>query len=248
MIIKQPAMMSGYASRKTPSIGVRDSLFASAFYFEGEKEKTILITADIIAFNFELTKEIRSRIKSMTGIPEKNIMLVAAHNHGGPSTGDYEPSIKEYTETLINKLADLAVAAARNPQPFLMGAGKGYCDLNINRRAEFTKGEVWLGRNAAGPVDRELFVIKFETPDHKPIAVLINWPCHGTVTGDSNYMITGDWIGAAARYIKKQVGENIVVGVTAGASADINSIYGPNGSVFKEVDAEIGRASCRETV
>ena len=233
----KPAMMSGYEARKTPSTGVHDSLYASAFYFTGDKERTILITADIIAFNFEMTREIRSRIHAKTGIPEQNIMLVAAHNHGGPATGFHEASVKAYTEALLSKLTDLATNAAKNPQPFLMGVGKGYCDLNINRCAEFSKGEIWLGRNAAGPVDRDLSVVKFETLDHKPIAVLVNWPCHGTVTGDTNYMITGDWLGAAARYIRNEMGDHMVVGVTAGASGDINSIYGPNGSVFKEVDA-----------
>lgn len=232
-----PAMMSGYEARKTPSVGVQDSLYASAFYFTREKERTILITADIIAFNFEMTREIRSRIHAKTGIPEKNIMLVAAHNHGGPATGFYEASVKAYTGDLLDKLTDLAALAVKNPQPFLMGVGKGYCDLNINRRAEFSKGEIWLGRNAAGPVDRDLSVVRFETLGHKPIAVLVNWPCHGTVTGDTNYMITGDWLGAAARYLRNEMGDQVVVGVTAGASGDINSIYGPNESVFKEVDA-----------
>ncbi|MDX9882930.1 MAG: neutral/alkaline non-lysosomal ceramidase N-terminal domain-containing protein [Prolixibacteraceae bacterium] len=233
----KPAMMSGYAARETPSVGVRDSLYASAFYFSGDKGKSLLVTADLIGFSFDLTEEIRGLISSKTGIPSSNIMLVAVHNHGGPSVGYHGPeSVREYTEVLKNKLVDLAVNASKNPQPFRMGLGKGQCALNINRRAEFSKGEVWLGRNQEGPCDRELAVIKFETLDQKPIAVLINWPCHGTATGDSNYLITGDWPGAAARYVKNQMDENLVVGVTAGASGDINPIYGP-GNVFREVDA-----------
>jgi hypothetical protein len=144
--------------------------------------------------------------------------------------------VKEYTENLKKKLVDLVVNATKQVVPFKMGMGKGYCDLNINRRAEFAKGDVWLGRNPEGPCDHELDVIKFESMDNRLLAVLINWPCHGTATGDSNYLITGDWPGSAARYIKGQVGERVVIGVTAGASANINPIYGP-GNVFKEVDA-----------
>lgn len=233
----KPAMMSGYGARETPSIGVHDSLYASAFYFSGEKGKSLLITADLIGFSFDFTEEMRRLIASEVDIPSQNIMLVAVHNHGGPSIGNHGPeSVKEYTEVLKNKLVVLAVKASENLQPFRMGVGKGRCNMNINRRAEFSKGEVWLGRNQDGPCDHELSVVKFETIDHKPLAVLINWPCHGTATGDSNYLITGDWPGSTARYIKKQIGNDVVVGITAGASADINPIYGP-GNVFKEVDA-----------
>lgn len=233
----KPAMMSGYAARETPSTGVHDSLYASAFYFTEEKVKTLLITADLIGFPSDIAEELKKLISSEIDIPAKNIMLVAVHNHGGPSVGNHgQESVKEYTQVLKNKLMNLAVNASKNPQLFRMGVGKGHCALNINRRAEFSKGEIWLGRNQEGPCDRELAVIKFETLNQKPIAVLINWPCHGTATGDSNYLISGDWPGAAARYVKNQIGEDLVVGVTAGASGDINPIYGP-GNVFREVDA-----------
>lgn len=233
----KPAMMSGYAARETPSVGVHDSLYAAAFYFESGEKRSLLITADLIGFSFDFTEEMRSLITSATGVPSPDIMLVAVHNHGGPAIGDRgAESVKEYTAELKKKLVSMAVGASKNPQPFLMGTGKGHCALNINRRAEFSKGEVWLGRNQEGPCDHELAVVKFETTDHKPLAVLINWPCHGTATGDSNYLITGDWPGAAARYVKKELGDHVIVGVTAGASADINPIYGP-GNVFREVDA-----------
>ena len=233
----KPAMMSGYAARETPSVGINDSLYASAFYFSENKTHSLLITADIIGFSFNLTEELRSSISAATKIPKQNIMLVAAHNHGGPSVGDHGPeSVREYTAELKLKLINLAAEATKNPVPFKMGSGTGYCDLNINRRAEFSKGEVWLGRNQDAACDHELAVLKFESLDNKLLAVLINWPCHGTVTGDSNYMITGDWLGAAARYVRNAMGEDVVVGVTAGASGDINAIYGP-GNVFREVEA-----------
>ena len=68
------------------------------------------------------------------------------------------------------------------------------------------------------------------------IALFVNWPCHGTVMGQDNYLITGDWPATAARYIKDSAGKNIVVAVTAGASANINPIYGP-GDEFNELEA-----------
>jgi neutral ceramidase len=233
---EKPTMMSGYAARTTPFTGVNDSIYASAFYFTVENTRALLINADLIGFSFGLVDEMKNLISSKTGVLPQNIMLVAAHNHGGPSLGDYSDMVKEYTARLKEKLVSVSVAATSRPVPVRMGVGKGYCNMNINRRAEFTKGEVWLGRNPGGISDHELDVIKFETMDGTPLAVLVNWPCHATTTGDSNYLITGDWPGAVARHIRKQLGEGVVVGVTAGASGDINPIYGP-GNVFREVEA-----------
>ena len=233
----KPTMMSGYDARKTPFTSVHDSIYANAFYFSGDKFQYLIITADLIGFPFSFVDEMRNLISSEIGISPKNIMLVAVHNHGGPSVGGHgNEMVLQYTQGLKKKLVELAVNSTKVVVPFKMGMGRGTCDMNINRRAEFAKGDVWLGRNPDGPCDHELDVVKFESMDNKLLAVLINWPCHGTATGDSNYLITGDWPGSAARYIGNQVGKDVVVGVTAGASANINPIYGP-GNIFKEVDA-----------
>jgi hypothetical protein len=174
------------------------------------------------------------------GIPVENIMITAVHNHGGPAISTYEDSLsaanEEYIGILKEKLTSLAIKASENPVPFCMGIGKGLCNMNISRRAEFAGGGIWLGRNPDGPCDHELDIIKFEDMNNKTMAVLINWPCHGTASGQENYQITGDWPGAAARYIRKLEGNKAIVGITSGASADINPIYGP-GNDFNEIEA-----------
>src|SRR3970040_2189501 len=56
---------------------------------------------------------------------------------------------------------------------------------------------------------------------------MVNWPCHATTGGQENYQVTGDWPGATAREIEKSLGSAVIM-VSAGASGDINPIYGPN--------------------
>lgn len=235
-----PILMSGYDARTTPFTRVHDELYASALYFSGEKTKTLLITADLIGFSFAFIDDIKKLISSKTGIPSENIMISAVHNHGGPVIKTYEndtpQSVDDYIKILKEKLISLAVDATKNPVPFRMGIGKGSCNMNINRRAEFANGSIGLGRNPNGPCDHALSVIKFDDMNGKTLAVLVNWPCHGTASGQENYQITGDWPGAAARYIKNQAGKEVIVAITAGASADINPIYGP-GNNFKEIEA-----------
>ena len=230
--------MSGYDARKTPSTGVHDSLFASALLFSDERNKALVISADMIGFPFTFVDSLKRTISERTGLPADKIMIIATHNHGGSAIRTYEDKLpganEDYIKSLKEKLVTLAVDAMKNSMPFAMGIGKGICNLNINRRAVFADGGVWLGRNLDGPCDHELDVIKFVDKENNLIAVLVNWPCHGTVSGQNNYQITGDWPAAAARYIKKLAGKNIVVAATAGASANINPIYGND---FDEVEA-----------
>jgi len=107
--------------------------------------------------------------------------------------------------------------------------------MNINRRQRFADGSIGLGKNPDGPCDHDVTVVKLEDMNNNLVAVLLNWPCHATASGDTNYKITADWPGAAARYIKKQAGKNVVVAVTAGASGDIDAIYGP-GDSFQDIE------------
>ena len=46
--------------------------------------------------------------------------------------------------------------------------------MNINRRAVFADGGVWLGRNPDGACDHELDVIKFVDANNNLIAFLVN--------------------------------------------------------------------------
>jgi hypothetical protein len=237
---EEPVMMSGYEARKTPSTGVHDDLFATAFCFSDATSRVLIITSDLIGYPHQLNDEILQEISAVTGIPTDHLWLSAAHNHGAPSVRTYTREVpaenERYIQSLREKLVKISVEATRNLQPVRIGFGKGRCTMNINRRAKFADGSIWLGRNPDGPCDHEVAILKFEDMDGKLLALHINWPCHGTANGQENYRITGDWPGATARYLGEHLGDETVIGITAGASGDINPIYGPNDN-FNEIEA-----------
>ena len=244
-----PIPMSGYGSRKDPFTGVHDELFATALYFRSPETSFLLIASDLIGYPMEFVDKAREMIYEKIGTPPENIMISAVHNHGGPVTRTYEEvvpdAVNDYLKELRQKLVDISIQASKNTVPFRMGTGKGFCDLNINRRAEFADGSIGLGRDQGKPCDHDLDIVKFEDLNSNTLAIMVNWPCHATASGPQNYQITGDWPGAAARYIKKRAGENIAVAITAGASGDINPIYGP-GNSFNEIEAvgyHVGKAA-----
>ena len=245
----EPVRMSGYAARSEPFKGVHDDIFASAVVFDNGQIKTCIITADVIGFSHEYVDETKNMIEKETGIPAASILITAAHNHGGPTTRAYggEPtkSETEYVKILKEKMVQIVKESDEKLEPVKIGVAKGTCKMNVNRRARHAEGGIWLGRNPEGVCDNEVGVIRLDAMNGKTIGLLVNWPCHATTGGQENYMITGDWPGAAAREIEKTYPDAVVL-VSAGASGDINPIYGPNNN-FNDIDA-IGQTLASEVI
>ncbi len=235
-----PVPLSGYAGRAQPSTGVHDSIYARAFVFDDGRTTACLIQADLIGFSFEFADEINLEVEKKTGIPKQNCFLVAAHNHGAPSTRAYGETATEnlalYLVDLKSKLVGAAVQAWEGRVPVKTGYGEGSCRMNINRRARHNEGGIWLGRNPDGPCDHTVGVLRLDNMQDETIGLLVNWPCHATVNGQENSLVTGDWPGSTVRYLEKNFKAGIPIGVFAGASGDINPIYGPHKN-FGEMDA-----------
>ncbi|MDD2380180.1 MAG: neutral/alkaline non-lysosomal ceramidase N-terminal domain-containing protein [Mariniphaga sp.] len=227
-----PIPMSGYGGRNDPFKGVREDIYARAVVVSDGMNKAAIISAEVIGFSHSFWEDCSQLITKETGIPAENIFLAAVHSHSGPVTSVYSkevtPEITAYVKELKTNLAEATRAAVENLAPASIGAGKGECLMNINRRAPDGKGGIALGRNPYGPCDHEVGVVRIDDTSGKPIAVMVSWPCHGVVLGPKNKYITGDWPGSASRYLEEHFGDGIVVPMIIGASGDINPIYGPH--------------------
>jgi neutral ceramidase len=101
-----------------------------------------------------------------------------------------------------------------------LGIATGSADVNVNRDV-FTPQGWKMGFNPDRPSDKTVWVIKFETPAGEPIAVLINYAVHSTVTLGSQ-LVSGDLAGAAERYVEQHYGNRIVALWTLGPAGDQN--------------------------
>lgn len=228
----KPIPMSGYGGRNDPFKGVHDEIYARIIVFSDGKNKAALISTELIGVSNILWQEVTEEIEKKTGIKKEFVFVSAVHNHNGPSINVYDdgntPDVLAYTKELKEKLVAATTTALKNMVPVKIGVGKGECKMNINRRAQNGKGQITLGQNPYGPCDQEVGVIRIDDRAGKPLSIIMNWPCHAVVLGPKNYMITGDWPGAASYYVEKEFSENFVAPVTIGASGDINPIYGPH--------------------
>ena len=111
--------------------------------------------------------------------------------------------------------------------------------IGINRRESHPQG-TRIGQNPAGPVVPYAHVLRFVAADGTG-ATLFNHACHPVVLGHDNLQISGDFVGAAVRYIEDQTGDRALF--INGACGDVNPRIA-NGS-FADVEAlgqELGQA------
>jgi neutral ceramidase len=224
--------MSGYRSRTMPFEGIHDSIYARAIVFSDGENKAAIISAEIIGFSNSFCEETSGLIEQELGIKAENILLSVVHNHSGPVTRVYQddvsPGVIAYADELQQKIVGLVIQADRHLQEVSIGAGKGECRMNINRRAEDGNGNIQLGRNPYGPCDHEVGVVRIDDAKGNIMSLLLNWPCHAVVMGPRNYFISGDWPGATSRYIEDSLDFPVTAPILIGASGDINPIYGPH--------------------
>jgi hypothetical protein len=82
-------------------------------------------------------------------------------------------------------------------------------------------GVVRLGTNPEGPIDDALQIVRIDTLDGKPLAMMIHYACHGTSLGGRNNGISGEWMGRMQEYVEKQF-PGIGAIYLQGAAGDIN--------------------------
>ncbi len=246
-----PVMLGGYDLRGAPSNGVwgNDRLYARALIFEASGVRVAFVEADVIEIRGH--DVFRRKISEATGIPVTNILLGDAHNHAAPSpNADAKTEWdRQFSEGLV-KAATQAVANLQ-PVRIAAGAGHSRIAMNRRQvkpadadstltfdendvSQTFGKhktdhpvlvhefgGVVRLGANPLGPIDDAVQIVRVDTAEDRPLAVMIHYACHGTSLGGRNSKISGEWMGRMQAYVEKQF-PGLGAIYIQGAAGDIN--------------------------
>ncbi len=207
-----PVRLSGFAGRVKSETGkVIRRLHAKALAFGSDVQRpSLIITVELIGIQWRTTSRIvESLAKKMRMRPEQ-IVICVTHTHGSPEVGclinhlqcrgDYPRNYKfsdslleldqlihiaQYNEELVKRLEEVALAALKNRKPAMVSWGKGRAFFAENRR------------EAGGPVDHSLPVLRVTDPDGTLRAIWLNYACHGIAVGPDVNAIHGDWMGTA---------------------------------------------------
>ncbi len=227
-------LLYGYANKRL-STAVHDDLKLTAFAFESEKYRAIMITADICTLENDEVSVIQEMIAEATGIDRNAITFSSTHTHSGPATrfsAGWGVKNTEYIETIL-RLAALkaALAAVANLREAVMGIGTVESTVGINRREIKRDGTIELGQNPWGVFNPEMTVISFRGTDGSGIGSMIHYGCHGTAAG-RDPEITRDWPGVMYDALERESG--MPAAFIAGPSGDTGPRL-PNGCTVGDI-------------
>ena len=232
---QDPQWLSGYQERK--SDGVLDNLYHRVAALEAGGTPLYLISSDLCLFSPSLYDRVTTELQKETGIDPKHVLWSVTHTHAAPEVGPpdmYKALLgrsdhdwdRDYTTQVTRALIDGVRAARDKLEPARISFGSGVSFANINRRAKDVDGRVSLGLNPDGPVDRQFNLIRLDRPDGRLLAIIANYPMHGTVMSGQNLKISGDGPGTVTAYLEEKLSTTVLfVNGAAGNIAPIYSVY-----------------------
>jgi neutral ceramidase len=224
--------MAGYAARKKPAEGKIHDLHAKALaLMDGSGNRVVLVTADLLGFPRALTEEVSQRAKKSYGLKREQILFNASHTHTGPVLGgslagaydldaEQTDAITKYTDQLKGELVALIGKAIEDLAPAKLSFGRGVAPFAMNRR-QMTPNGVIIGVNPDGVVDREVPVLRIESPAGNLRGIVFGYACHNTTLTGEFYLYSGDYSGFAQEAIEKSHPGAVSLYV-AGCGADVN--------------------------
>jgi len=229
-------MLLGYQDRK--STGVLDRIYHRIVALDDGKTQFFLVSSDICEFSPSVYDEVAKDLEKQLGIKPGNFLWTTTHTHSAPEVGPpglgvvflgerYKHEIDPGYTAMIEKTIIEGIGEARRKlSPAKLGVGWGFSMANINRRAIDVDGQASLGLNPDGPTDRRIGLIRIESEEGKPVALIANYPIHGTVLGPDNMLISGDAPGVVSEYVEQKVGAPVLfINGALGNMAPIYSVY-----------------------
>ncbi|MCP5119946.1 MAG: hypothetical protein GY953_54810, partial [bacterium] len=233
------AAMSGYYYNRSAE-GVHDDLFAKALVFEKDGSKAAIVSCDLSSAPRNIVEEARRLIADATGIPAKRVMIGATHTHTGPVIisgkaryssleGEMLRITKQYSADLPQLIANSVKQANAALAPAAAEAATGHEDsLTFNRRFHMKNGSVGWNPGKldpeiirpAGPIDAEVPVAYFATPDGKPVATYVNHALHLDTVGGLLY--SADYPYTLAKQLGEARGPEMVTLFSIGCAGNLN--------------------------
>lgn len=238
--------MWGYSARTGPAVGTLDSLYAKALVFRAGDDTAALVVLDLGRVPTDpVCDRIRERARQC-GVPA--VMFSAIHTHHGPVM---EEEDQPYIQPIERAIGDAIEAACENLSPVRIGYERVPVDIGHNRRHVTPDGRCYMrwgnrDRVPTEPVDREATVIRIDSEDGKPRAILVHYACHPVVMGPANRHFSADYVGELTRNLKERTGAEAIF--LQGAPGDINPFWDktPDDENAPLAMREVGRTFAEE--
>jgi hypothetical protein len=215
----QPMPMWGYGARHAlPGMGAMSPLFAKALVLDTGDAKVALVGLDIGRSPTHRSMDvITEAVKTQSGVDY--VMISGSHTHHGPV-------LELLDEPGLGKGAfDYGVAYVKELEQNIIGAINEAASGAVEARIGWVTEDTDLNRNRVSkrqpkPRDPELAVLRVDTLDGKPIALMVNLAGHAVLEDIMDRRWSGDWPAAMQRRVEEQSGINCFF--MQGASGDLS--------------------------
>ncbi len=202
-----PTPMWGYGARHDVlSQGVLDPLMAKAIVIEVGNDRLAIVGIDIgRGPTRAMMEQIRKEVAEKAGV--QTVMISGSHSHHGPvieltdsegfGKGKFDGAVA-YSKRLPELLIEAIVEAKEHLQPAKMGIAKRDFELNRNRHTKQT----------VKPIDPMLAVVRFDSTDGKPLAILVNFAAHPVTLPGELLKFSPDYPGALQNRVESAMSTN----------------------------------------
>jgi len=238
----------GYGDRWRGASGVRDPLFATAVWLaeDGTNEALALLTLDMLCLHEEVVARIRTEVSSRLGLPAERLMVACSHTHAAPvahADRASSPRRRRWIREVVERSVEAVTQAASSPEPAALSAAAGEAHVAVQRRERAASGQVVLGVQRDGFVDRTLGVLEIAAPDGRARALIVNFACHPAVLSPRNRRVTAEWPGVMRRELEAALGAPVLF--VQGATGDLNPDHewgGDDPGAMERIGCEVAQA------
>jgi neutral ceramidase len=220
--------MWGYSNRKGSSTGTLDPLYARVLVMEAGSNRLALVTLDL---GRPFGPAALTWLRQATRDDVSFLVVAASHTHSGPTIADEYPNGKPAWETAaLARIAKAISEASSHLTEVRVGTGYGFTLIGHNRLRVNPDGSVtWFERNLTqiptAPVDGTVSVMRVDTSEGQPLAILVNYACHPVVFGNDNLQYSADFPGAMAKTVEETFAGKPLCFFLQGAPGDINPYF-----------------------
>jgi hypothetical protein len=190
-------------------------------------ERIAIADLDLGVLTDQQAARARRLISDAAELPIECVSVGVTHSHCGPVTGGVNGAwirqgrdqVAPYVERVMGALAEAAAEAAGSLRPVRVGSATGTSALAVNRRMTTPSGEIKVGVNEDGPVDRTLTVVRLDGEDEKPVATIVHYAAHPIILGAENRIVTPEYPGIVKRMVESTLGGHCLF--IQGAAGDI---------------------------
>lgn len=224
--------------------GMSDPLQSHAMVVECGGARIAVVGVDLIGLPKALSDEIIAESANRSGIGPDAILIASSHTHSGPYTAEglysFQVTDAEYLSSLPDRIAASVEQAAGRVEPATMHIGRSLVHHGLhNRRVICPDGKAlntWMPEalndlelvpqvlGTAGPVDPELWVIRFDRLDGSTLGIFYNFSLHTNSKGGTTW--SADYPCVVAEQMRESYGPQVICVYTPGACADINVTMG----------------------